>query len=107
VDFTSLAPLAAAPGQTLSVEHIASLAPLANARLRFGLAGEALHISSAQVDVGGGQVSLDPLSIPFSPDRAWHGVVNLTGVQLAQIVENSPFGDRMDLMARVSGRAPF
>ena len=57
--------------------------------------------------MGGGQVTLDPTSISITAGRPWGGVVNLHGVQLAGIVKESPFGDRMDLTAKVTCRVPF
>jgi hypothetical protein len=107
VVLSSLAPLRAAPGQTLRAEAVAGLAPMKGAELTFGLDHEAIQISGASFAVGGGKVTLRPFEIPFAPGAAWNAVVDLDGVQLSDLVEASPFADRMDLEARVSGHIPF
>jgi hypothetical protein len=107
VVFSSLAPLRAAPGQTLRAEAISGLAPMKGAELSFGLDREAIQVSGANFAVGGGKVTLRPFEIPFAPGTTWSAEVDLDGVQLSDLVEASPFADRMDLKARVSGRLPF
>ena len=98
--FASLAPLRAAPGQTLRAESITGLAPMKAAEVTFGLDHEAIQISGARLAVGGGQVDLKPFEIPFATGKSWTAVLELHGVQLSELVEASPFADRMDLEAR-------
>lgn len=107
VVFTSLVPLKAASGQTLRAEQIKTLAPLTDAEIKFALADETLQIEGASFALGGGKLVLLPFAIPFAPDKPWNGVVEFEGVQVKDLVEDSPFGDRMDLEAKLSGRVPF
>ncbi len=107
VAFTSLAPLVAAPGQVLKAESLAAIVPLTGVEATFGIEGEALQVSGGEAAVGGGRVRLEQLVVPFAPGAPMTGVLNVEGVQLHDLVEASPFGDRVDLDARVSGRIPF
>lgn len=106
VVFTSLAPLRAAPGQSLKAQSIAALTPLTGAEVRFGIDREAVQVEGAQVGVSGGRVTLEPFEIPLA-GGVWHAAIQVDRVQLSDLVEASPFADRMDLTARVSGRIPF
>lgn len=107
VQFTSLIPLAAAPGQALRAQAINTLVPLTDVDVRFGLANEAAVVEGARLAVGDGTLSFEPFTIPFTAGQPWTGVVNFEGVQVKDLVEASPFGDRVDLEARLTGRVPF
>ncbi|CAN7528748.1 YdbH domain-containing protein [Phenylobacterium sp. LjRoot225] len=108
VAFTSLAPLVAAPGQTLQAASVATpVAPLTEVRIAFGLQPDALRVTGGQAAVGGGLARIESLEIPLAVGQPIRGVVNLDGVQLHDLVEASPFGDRVELDAKVSGRIPF
>jgi len=105
--FTSLAPLETAPGQQLTAQQLELLAPLKAPRVTFQLLGQSLEIDGGAVQVGGGTVSIKPMSVPFDGAQAWRGELVVDGVQLADIVDATPFADRVSLSARVSGRLPF
>jgi hypothetical protein len=105
--FTSLAPLATAPGQSLKIESVAGVAPLSDIDASFVIENETLKLGAAQATVGGGKVRLEDVEVPLAPNAQIRGVLDLDGVQLHDIVEASPFGDKVDLTARVSGRVPF
>jgi hypothetical protein len=107
VAFDSLIPLSAAPGQSLKAEAVNTLVPLADVDVRFGLANEALTVEGATLAVGEGTLVFEPFTLPFTPGAPWSGVVNVNAVQVKDLVEASPFGDRVDLDARLSGRVPF
>ncbi len=108
VTFTSLAPLIAAPGQMLKVAALESpLAPLADLSATFSLDAGAVTVSGGQASVGGGVVRIEALSIPLTAGAAARGVLQFEGVQLHDLVEATPFGDKVELDARVSGRTPF
>jgi hypothetical protein len=108
IAFTSLAPLVAAPGQTLLAASVATpVAPLADVRIAFGLQPEAISVTGGQAAVGGGLARVESLVIPLAPGQPIRGVIDLEGVQLHDLVEASPFADRVELDARVSGRIPF
>ncbi|HEY8573236.1 intermembrane phospholipid transport protein YdbH family protein [Phenylobacterium sp.] len=107
VAFTSLAPLIAAPGQQLRAEAVDAALPLTNVTATFALQDEVLRISGGEAAVGGGRVLVESLEVPLDPKQPTKGVAVFEGVQLHDIVEASPFGDRMELDAKVSGRVPF
>ena len=103
----SLLPLKAAPGQTLHVDSVASLAALTNAEVTFGLDNDALQVAATGFSLAQGRVVLEPFEIPLSANAPWSVVADLKGVQLSELVEASPFADRMDLTARVDGHIPM
>ncbi|WP_340644932.1 YdbH domain-containing protein [Phenylobacterium sp.] len=107
VTFTSLAPLTAAPGQTLKAQRIEALAGLTTAQVTFGIADEAVNVAGLDMALAGGQVHVEPFSLPFAGGQSWKGVVGFEDVQLSDLVEASPFANRMDLTARASGTIPF
>lgn len=107
IAFTSLAPLIAAPGQQLRAENIAALAPLTGVNATFALEEKALRISGGEAAVGGGRVLVESLDVPLDPGQPTRGVLVFEGVQLHDLVEASPFGEWVDLDAKVSGRVPF
>jgi hypothetical protein len=105
--FTSLSPLTAAPGQTLRAATVAAAVPLTGLTASFVLDSKALTVSGGEAAVGGGKVRLETLEVPLGADQPISGVLVVEGVQLHDLVEASPFGDRVDLDARVSGHVPF
>jgi hypothetical protein len=108
VVFDGLAPLTAAPGQTLRAAEVATpIAPLRDASLVFALAPGGLEISGGGASVQDGRIRVESLVLPLGAAAPLRGVVDLEGVQLHDLVEASPFGDRVDLDAKVSGRVPF
>jgi len=107
IDISSLAPLATAPDQRLSLERLDTIAPMTHGALTFQIRNETLEVAAAGLEVGGGRVRLEPMSAPLAPGATIEGVMVVEGVQLADIVSRSPFADRVDLQAKVSGRLPF
>ncbi|MFC7377677.1 YdbH domain-containing protein [Brevundimonas sp. GCM10030266] len=107
IDFTSLAPLEAAPGQTLHADLLESVAPLTDVDLVFGLSKAALMVEGADLSVAGGTVRVEPLSIPLDIQQGFTGVILVESVQLGQLVTDAGFGDKVSLDAVVSGRLPF
>lgn len=107
VDFTSLTPLVAAPGQALHADLLESVAPLTDIDLTFGLDKAALRVEGADLSVAGGTVRVEPLSIPLDINQGFTGVIVLETVQLGQIISEAGFGDKVSLDAVVSGRLPF
>jgi hypothetical protein len=105
--FTSLAPLTAAPGQVLHARGLAAIAPLSDITASFAVDDKALTITGGQALVAGGKVRIETLEVPLTAGAPVRGVLGFEGVQLHDLVEASPFGDKVDLRARVSGRVPF
>ena len=107
IALASLAPLSAAPGQTLSADSLAAIVPVTHVTAGVGLDAQALTITGGVASVGGGTVRVRSLRIPFAAEAPMTGLLDFEGVQLHDLVEASPFGDRVDLDARVSGGVPF
>lgn len=105
--FASLAPLAAAPGQELRIARIDGLVPITNLAATFGLGDETLRIAGGQGELGGGRVLVEAVDIAFKAGAPMRGVLRLEGVQLHDLAEASPFGDHLDIDAKVDGRVPF
>jgi hypothetical protein len=107
VAFTSLVPLVAAPGQVIRAESIEALGSLTDAKVTFGISDETLRVAGASLSIGGGELVLEPFAIPFASPDSWKGVLDFKGVQIHDMVETSPFADRVDFDARLSGHVPF
>ena len=107
ITFESLAPLKAAPGQELTVDEVQSMVLLTALRARFELADNLLKVEGGEAEVGGGRIRVETLEVPLSPGAPTRGVIHVEGVQLHDLVESSPFGDKVELDAKVSGRIPF
>jgi len=107
IAFTSLAPLKAAPGQELTVEELQSAVLLTGLRARFELVDNLVKVEGGEATVGGGRVRAETLEIPLTPGAPTRGVIYVEGVQLHDLVEATPFGDKVELDAKVSGRLPF
>lgn len=105
--FASLAPLTAEPGQTLSIGLIDSIVPLTNLNARFAVADNLLKIAGGEALVGGGRILIESLEAPLAADAPSRGVLVFERVQLHDVIEASPFGDKVELDARVSGRVAF
>lgn len=107
VEFASLSPLVAAAGQELRIELVDAVVPLTKLRATFALADQLLQVEGGEAEVGGGRVRVETLEIPLTPGAPIRGVLHLEGVQLHDLVEVSPFGDKVEFDAKVSGRVPF
>ena len=82
-------------------------APVTALRARFSLADNLLKIAGGEATVGGGKIRVESLEYPLTPDAPTRGILIFEAVQLHDLVEASPFGDKMELDARVSGRMAF
>jgi hypothetical protein len=107
VALTSLEPPTAAPGQRLTAERVDAVVPLTEVKVDLALSEKAVTVSGGSAALGGGLLRVDSMEIPLDPKAATKGVLVFEGVQVKELVENSPFADRMALTAKVSGRVPF
>lgn len=106
IEFTNLAPLTTAPGQTLRVAALDSVADFTELDLTFSLDKAALTVDGGEIHAGGGAVRVEPFSVPLDR-RPFSGVIVLDRVQLGDLIAGSGFGDKVQLDAVVSGRLPF
>ncbi|MBW3618308.1 MAG: YdbH domain-containing protein, partial [Proteobacteria bacterium] len=107
LNFSSLTPLIAPPGQVVTAERIDAFTPITDVRAEVGLESEALTLQSASLGVAGGQLRVEPLRIPFAEDRTLSGAVRLDDVDLGALIEETGFADKVELTAVVDGRIPF
>ncbi len=106
IDFINLAPLTTAPGQTLRVATLESIAPFTELDLTFALDKAAITVDGGAIQAAGGTVRIEPFSVPLDR-RPFSGVLVLERVQLGELIAGSGFGDKVALDAIVSGRLPF
>lgn len=107
IDFTSLAPLTTAEGQTLSVDRLETITPLTALGLTFALDQATLKVAGGEIQAAGGLLKLEPLNVPLDGKQPFNGVLTLDRVQLGELIAGAGFGDRVALDAIVSGRLPF
>ncbi len=107
IDFTSLAPLITAPGQTLGVATLETAAPLTDLKLTFALDARALSVAAGDIRAAGGVIRVEPFAVPLDRDQPFSGVIVLDRVQLGEIVTGAKLDDKVQLDAVVSGRLPF
>jgi hypothetical protein len=107
VDFTSLAPLTTAEGQTLKVASLETVTPLTDLGLTFTLGQAALRVEGGRIQAAGGALRLEPLNVPLDGKQAFDGVIALDSVQLGELIASAGFDDKVALDAVVSGRLPF
>ncbi len=105
--FTSLAPLISAPGQQMSVEKLAAIIPLTDAKAVFGLVEDAAHVDAASAATAEGRVELEPLAVPLGKDATVKGVLNLSRINIGALVSDTSLADRIKVDAVVDGRLPF
>ena len=107
IDFTSLAPLASAPGQTMRVVKIDSLVPLTAVESVFQLGAESLHVSKATFEAAKGRVSIEPIDVPLGAGKTIRGAVVIEHLDLGELIAASSLADRLKIDAVVDGRLPF
>jgi hypothetical protein len=107
IAFKSLAPLVAAPGQSLDVDSVQAIVPLTHLHAKFALADNLLKIEGGEALVGGGRILVESLEMPLVPGAPTRGTLIFEGVQLHDLVEATPFADKVEFDAKVSGRITF
>ncbi len=107
VAFTSLAPLATAPGQVVTVDGINAIVPLSSVSGTFAIADDAIGIAAFTATAAKGTASLEPMSIPLKAGETIRGVMVLDDVDVGEIVAGSTMAEKMKIDAIVDGRLPF
>ncbi|HEX6865824.1 MAG TPA: YdbH domain-containing protein, partial [Caulobacteraceae bacterium] len=107
LQFTSLAPLITAPDQTIAIQRLDAITPLENIQAQFDLVAEAASIDKATASLAGGQVHLEPLTVPLAKDQTITGVLNLSRIDVGRLVADTSLADRIKVDAIVDGRLPF
>jgi hypothetical protein len=107
IEFTNLAPLTTAPGQSLKVDTLETITPLTDLDLVFELDKAALQVAGGEIQVAGGAIRVEPFSVPLDRASPFGGVIVFDRVQLGELVKGAGFDDKVSLDAVVSGRLPF
>lgn len=107
VTLTSLLQPATPPGQVVTLDSVAWIAPLNAVRISFQLTPDALRLEGAQAGVSDGRVSLDPLILSLSPGATTRGTLHLAGVDIGALIARSTLADKLSLQAKLSGAVPF
>jgi len=107
IAFTSLAPLASAPDQRLTIDRVDAIVPIEAVAVGFSLGAETLHVQSATFEASKGQVSIEPLDVALDGQGALKGVVNIQHLDLGELVAGSSMADKIKIEAVVDGRLPF
>jgi hypothetical protein len=107
IAFVSLAPVATAPDQTITVDHIEWLTPLDNAVATVTVTPTDVRITKAQVGIGGGVAILDPLDLKLGALLPTSGTLRLSDVDLGKLVSQFNLADKMSIEAKVDGVLPF
>ena len=106
IHLVSLAPLVAAPNQLITAEKVDGPVLLETLRMVFDLDAKALSIQSADLRAAGGEIRLEPVSVPLDGGRT-AGALVFSKVDLGQLLASSSLGDKIRLDAVVDGRLPF
>lgn len=108
IHFTSLAPLATAPDQTLTVGEVQALTPVSDITATFDLDGPTLHLRGDDARLAGGHVHLEPMTLALDKTKGViNGVLVLDKVDIGQIIAASSLADAVQIQARIDGRIPF
>lgn len=107
VRFTSLAPLATAPDQTLRADSLELLSGVTDLDVTFALDDKAITVGGGELAIAGGALRIEPFSAPLDLKQGFGGTIVLDRVQLGDLVAVSGFADKVAMDAVVSGRLPF
>jgi hypothetical protein len=105
--FTSLAPLTTEPGQAVAADEIAWLVPLQHASARIAVKADRIDVEAAKAEAANGEISLEPLDLPYAPNSEMNGVVRLAGIDLGALIERFNLSDKLSLDAHIDGVVPF
>src|SRR5690606_18932947 len=101
--FTSLAPLASDPGQTLRLDRFITIVPLTDIDTRLQFFGEHVMLEQADITTPGGHLVLEPMDLPFDITRGFDGAVRFERLDFGQIIAATDFGRDMSFQGTVSG----
>ncbi|HEX6866632.1 MAG TPA: YdbH domain-containing protein [Caulobacteraceae bacterium] len=105
--FTSLAPLISEPDQKMTVDKLAAIIPLTDAKVTFDLVEDAATVDAATATVADGEVTLEPMTLPLGKSPTVKGVLNLSRINIGSLVADTSLADRIKVDAVVDGRLPF
>ena len=107
VVLTSLLPLVSAPSQRLTIASVQTITPVTDLEMLFDIGAGAVHVQRLDADFSGGQLSLEPITVPLTGVGDLHSALDLRRVNLGDLLAASNLSDRVKLRAIVDGRIPF
>jgi hypothetical protein len=107
IDFSSLLPFAAESGQKFTAARIESFVPMENVSASFAFTQQAVRLEAASATIGGGKMSVDPMTYVFSPDAVTQGTLHLSSIDVTPLLEAGGLGGRVSAKARIGGIVPF
>jgi hypothetical protein len=107
IRFTSLAPLATAPNQKVTIREVQAFLPVTALAAQFDLGPSRLNLTGASGTVAGGHLSLEPMTLMLTRAAETQGVIVLDNIDLGQILAATSLSDAVKTDAVVNGRIPF
>lgn len=107
IEFSSLLPVAAESGQKFTAARVESFVPMENVSASFAFTQQAVRLEAASATIGGGKVSVDPMTYVFSPDAVTQGTLHLSSIDVTPLLEAGGLGGRVSAKARIGGIVPF
>ena len=104
--FTSLSPLVGATQGPVRAARIAAGVPLTEVTASASIDDQTVRVTNGEAAIGGGHVRLDATA-SLAADQTVKGEATMDKVQLHDLVQGSPFSDKVSLTAQISGRLPF
>lgn len=106
MQFSSLAPLMGATTKPIHAARIAALVPLTEVIASARIDDQTVTVTGAQGSVGGGTVKLNAVA-SLAGVQTVKGLVTMDKVQVHDLIQGSPFSDKLSMTAQVSGKLPF
>jgi len=107
LDFTSLLPPTAAPGQTLTISRIDWTVPFTNVNVRFGFSPTAISVQGIDSAIAEGHAALGAFTLNLANPGRMDGAVDIKSVALAPLIAASNLEGKVMLEGKVSGHIPF
>jgi hypothetical protein len=105
--FSSLAPALVGESEgPITAVNVAGPNGLTDLSAKARIDEQKITVSEGQATVGGGKVTIEATQ-QLMGDQTVKGTIRAEKVQLHDLVEASPFSDKLDLTAQVNGRIPF
>jgi hypothetical protein len=107
IALVSLAPMISAPGQTVSADEIAWIAPLEAPAATLTIKEDRIQVETAGAGVATGRVTLDPLELSYDPAATTSGTLRLDDIDVGVLIGRFNLADKVMLEAKIDGVLPF
>lgn len=107
IEITDLLKMETATDQILSAERFESVMPITNLKLTMGMGEGKLNISQASLNLQAGGVSVSNVVVPLNGVDPVHGTIDVTNLQVNDLLLAASLGEKAKLDARLNGRIMF